>query len=841
MKKLFLITLFILYSSSFVIFSQEVNSERNYPEAPEYIIPKNHDPNFLKLNKMPTKSFYESKSDWQHIIDSTWGPGDPLPQKLLIFNTYAQKIHDQFDGFLSLNLNWDSLYLYYLDQINDSTSKGAFSAIISHFIYSLKDGHTRAADTEVVLSALNPGVPILLLGSRLTVEHFGAVTTVLPDSTTLVLRAVPNHPLNLEPGDIILGYEGVPWKDLVHELFNAGLPMLASIGGCKSAYIYHSLFGAGINWHLFSTIDILQYSTGDTVHLSVLPLLNLNVPPMQNNEQLPIPNIPFPNVLSNQCVTYGILDNTNIGYIYLAQEAPQATADAQFYQAVNALQNTDALIIDMRLNFGGWAVFDNAFNILFNDSFSTIADAYRCNTTTFQLCPIGNWNLFKIDGMPPGYYERPIGVLLGPTCISMGDVTAQRLRYHPMVRFFGTSSNASLGASTGIENISGWYLHYSISDMYHLSKPDEFLNRREFPIDFPVWLTRDGVANGQDDVVNRALEWINNLVYPHDIITDKTYYSSGQDTVHLSTIIENPNTHQLTARAYLKTVENVLIDSVDLTQQTLKLESEFWSAEFNLPSAEEFYNIAVTVFDATASDQFTVPNATRFTTAGPISIESFTVVEVNDSLIGLADFKLVNNGSVKTIENVKAKLKTTDTCVTNFTINNTGFGNIAAGDSKTVSAAFGFNISSCAETINFELDISSDGIVYWTDSLTVDILTDIEDELTNLPKKFALEQNYPNPFNPTTKIKFTIPTLPDRQAGSPLNPSPYQGEENRERFITLKIYDILGNEIATLVNEQKSTGSYEVEFNSTGLSSGVYFYKLNSGSLTQTKKMVLIK
>ena len=93
---------------------------------------------------------------------------------------------------------------------------------------------------------------------------------------------------------------------------------------------------------------------------------------------------------------------------------------------------------------------------------------------------------------------------------------------------------------------------------------------QEFPDYEEVWLTPDGVANGEDDVVNRVLEWMNNLVYPHTVLTDKIYYSPVEDTVHLSTIIENPNSHQLSARAYLKTVEGTLIDSVDLVKQTDK-------------------------------------------------------------------------------------------------------------------------------------------------------------------------------------------------------------------------------------------------------------------------------
>ena len=85
---------------------------------------------------------------------------------------------------------------------------------------------------------------------------------------------------------------------------------------------------------------------------------------------------------------------------------------------------------------------------------------------------------------------------------------------------------------------------------------------------------------------------------------------------------------------------------------------------------------------------------------------------------------------------------------------------------------------------------------------------------------FQLEQNYPNPFNPTTTIKYQIPEV---------------------SFVTIKVYDVLGNEIATLVNEQKPADSYEVEFDASGLPSGIYFYRLQAGSFVEAKKMVLMK
>ncbi len=102
-----------------------------------------------------------------------------------------------------------------------------------------------------------------------------------------------------------------------------------------------------------------------------------------------------------------------------------------------------------------------------------------------------------------------------------------------------------------------------------------------------------------------------------------------------------------------------------------------------------------------------------------------------------------------------------------------------------------------------------------------DLLSDAEEEITELlPTDFKLFQNYPNPFNPATKIQYAI--------GS-------------RQFVTIKVYDILGNEIETLVNEEKSPGTYELTWNVANLPSGVYFYQMLAGSLIETKKMVLLR
>jgi hypothetical protein len=104
--------------------------------------------------------------------------------------------------------------------------------------------------------------------------------------------------------------------------------------------------------------------------------------------------------------------------------------------------------------------------------------------------------------------------------------------------------------------------------------------------------------------------------------------------------------------------------------------------------------------------------------------------------------------------------------------------------------------------------------------LKYDITVAVEDFQATVPEDFALHQNYPNPFNPSTKIKFVIP---------------------KSSFVNLKVYNVLGKEAMTLVNEERLAGNYEVEFNATDLPSGVYFYQLRVGSFIQTKKMILLK
>ncbi|MCH8034271.1 MAG: T9SS type A sorting domain-containing protein [Bacteroidetes bacterium] len=102
-------------------------------------------------------------------------------------------------------------------------------------------------------------------------------------------------------------------------------------------------------------------------------------------------------------------------------------------------------------------------------------------------------------------------------------------------------------------------------------------------------------------------------------------------------------------------------------------------------------------------------------------------------------------------------------------------------------------------------------------TITYPVSTETEERL---PTEFSLEQNYPNPFNPSTSIQYEV---------------------SKRQFVTLKVYDVLGKEIVTLVNEEKPAGNYEFEFDGSALTSGIYFYQLKTDTYIETRKMVLLK
>ena len=150
-------------------------------------------------------------------------------------------------------------------------------------------------------------------------------------------------------------------------------------------------------------------------------------------------------------------------------------------------------------------------------------------------------------------------------------------------------------------------------------------------------------------------------------------------------------------------------------------------------------------------------------------------------------------------------------------------------DSSTYRASSSIGPRQVVAMNNLRISLTNyPDIKYLLEQGRFDNLTEVENKNSEYqPEDFILYQNYPNPFNPTTKIKYSIPRSTEY----------YSVLQN----VTLKIYDILGNEVATLVNEEKPAGIYEVDFNASKLVSGIYFYRLTTPNNSETKSMILLK
>lgn len=682
--------------------------------------------------------------DWRNLIDSAWGSGISAAEKLNFFDFYWTLFDQTWGGFPNTTVNWDSLKSVYRSQVAAGVSRGRFYGILTRMSRALNEWHSYALDTGIDSTfkyytvteypftsyVYKPGIPIFSVNPCFFQTCFGAGVTALPDSTALVYSVMPNHPLGLHPGDIVLGYDGIPWKDLVKEILDAELPI--SYGACllgSTPYVaFHvSTMSVGMNWGLFDTIDIFRYWTKDTVHLPTSLLKSITPPYFVATEQLPVKGVPFPNFAAKKFVSSGIVEGTKIGYIYAWDwmGVPASTNQTRilFGQAMTDLLQTpglSGLVLDFRTNAGGLTEYANdGFKQIFNfDPTKNYSQAKRISG--------GAHNEFTIttpraaENFTPGtfIFDRPIAVLVGPNCGSSGDYNAFRMRFHPMARFFGKRTNGAYTAYfTGDKRWAGsYYYRVDNGSIFTTYNNEGYLIHKSFPVDKDVWLTQEGAVCGEDDVVKQAVEWINAVAYASSPVTDKMNYRQ-RDTIVLSVTVRNPLNHNLALTGKLFTTSDVVADSA------------------------QFFN---------------------------------------DGLHG--------DGAA----------------------NDTIWACILKTPPVNWNLSFYFSIRFTDKSIGTSREIS------YRNSIATPVPVAAE----RFPKEFSLCQNYPNPFNPSTTIEYNIP---------------------RQSCIMVKVFDLLGREVAVLVDEKKPAGKYSVRWNASRCASGVYFCRLAADNFVSTKKLILLR
>lgn len=463
-------------------------------------------------------------TDWAALIDSVWGesPWNRI-QRANIFNDFWNGISVCHGCWQGVPDNWDALYTQYFGEATaPSISAGRFHGIISQMVLAVQEGHTFVRDNNVSATAPAPGVPIFQRGVWGSVDHFGAAVTPLADGTGLVYDVVGSHPLGLEPGDRILGYDGRAWSELADELIDVHqLPINGHYWTSYARGIDHVKLGSvGMNWHLFSTIDVRKHATGEVQRLGTAPLSGVSGA-LFASEQLDIVGIPRPNFSTGDYVTHGILPGTNIGYINAV--AWLAGADTEFETAIDELtqqMSTDGLVIDFRFNLGGDTFLSNpGLAILFTSDVATIDLAGRCGDPADRnsMCPLNQSASYIIPGDPATSYGQPIAVLNGPGTISAGDQVSLRMEFLANVKSFGTSTSATFNGPNEIAFndpvVAAVYEgQLCAAEGFLLSAPGDYLTHDERSVDCRVWLTEDDVAQGVDTVLQSAIDWIEGTI-----------------------------------------------------------------------------------------------------------------------------------------------------------------------------------------------------------------------------------------------------------------------------------------------------------------------------------------
>jgi len=494
------------------------------PRYKHMFTPRHHPPNYT-----PKSAGQYLRNDWQAAIDATWGSGMSYANRKAFFQETWDLIDDAFPGFNGLDVNvWQDIWDLYWPEIDDSAtsiSKGRFYAIMQRAMIPLGDDHTAIIDVNIATTQPLPGVPLFIGSSVGVADHFGAGLTPLPDSTLLVYDAIDPHPLSLVPGDVVLGYDGIPWKDIYPQLIDAHLPMdQPPLHTTEKTYLHSALTAAGLNWHLFDTIDVEKYATGDTVHLPTSLMAGQSMQ-FWATEQMDIPGVPKPNPYFEELFSWGYIEGTNIAYIYSngwwGDESELLGKWASALDSIRYNSDVSGLIIDDRSNWGtALLTFFDPMQRLFDTTHQACRWHRRCSAEDhFTMCPYPDLDIFitSIEGGAKYFFDKPIAILTGPHAVSGGDFFPMLMTFHPMVKIFGKPTCGAFSTVSAGEWIyPNWVitLTFTVTDL--ADNPGDYILRKVFPnaVDFPwvdyeeVWLTREGVAQGRDDVVEAAVDWI---------------------------------------------------------------------------------------------------------------------------------------------------------------------------------------------------------------------------------------------------------------------------------------------------------------------------------------------
>jgi len=482
-----------------------------------------------------------SASEWIEIdcmsdrVESFWGDAPDQQTRLEIFDVWWTGLAHYFAAFEGTPLDWDLARDVYRPRIAEAETQGRYQAILSEIVFALRDGHTVLASEQLYGSPPDPYWPAdLPLHERPPafwiedrISAIGACVTPLDDGTLLVYRTDEDNPAGLVPGDVVIGYDGETWAQLLTPIFHCGFPLIGRPASTQAGQ-HDKLLGAVVNnAHLFDELDVWRRESDTLESIPTDGLLGLGSD-LICNDQLGVAGVDPPCSSWDDCyldpystpqVTWGLLPDTNVGYVYVYSW--QGTAGALFAEAVSDLMDTDGLIVDQRSGPGGELSWGAGLALLFAEDLEqaiTFLSRDPDASDYLALAPDPDLEPIGVVADPEIEYDRPIAVLTGPHVGSAGDVFPYLLSRHPRARRFGRPTDGRFGLATHtIANSGEWYpepdpfsgdLLASFTVAIMADEDGAHLQGVEQQPEVQVWLEPDDAAAGVDTVVDAALEWI---------------------------------------------------------------------------------------------------------------------------------------------------------------------------------------------------------------------------------------------------------------------------------------------------------------------------------------------
>jgi subtilisin family serine protease len=307
------------------------------------------------------------------------------------------------------------------------------------------------------------------------------------------------------------------------------------------------------------------------------------------------------------------------------------------------------------------------------------------------------------------------------------------------------------------------------------------------------------------------------------------YQHPASDTLQLAVMTYNPDHHSHSIQAMIENFQQTIRDTIPLFDDGQHDDSlandDLFGGYWPVPAGEYYYT-AKSYIHSDSLNTTSMAAGNKFATVGPVIVDTF-LTSTGNNILHPADsimmiLKIKNLSSLVTIKDVTVNISSTSSCVKRI-ISETSYGSIPPGAVIQSQGVYYLVMQdSCLSVpqVIFNVDVASDGDVYWQDSLFFDFVTGLKPINNNVPLSYRLDRNYPNPFNPSTKIEFRIP---------------------KNEFVTLKVFNVMGEEVAILVYDQLVAGSYRFEFDASDLASGIYIYRLQAGNFTKSRKMILLK